>query len=123
MLFKIKLIIDFQLFFLLYYKMIDSVAIVAIITGVSALLVSILTHIKTSSCRNGEIVVRTTESHTPVATTEEHFNYGNMIKSVSRPSSPAIMKPQDLEKPQDKVSDPIPIPKPETPLLLRKNYV
>jgi hypothetical protein len=97
--------------------MIDSVAIVAIITGVSALLVSILTHIKTSSCRNGEIVVRTTESHTPVATTEEHFNYGNMIESVTdRPPSPAILK---VPEP----SEPIPIPKLITPLMLRKNYV
>jgi len=102
--------------------MIDTVAIVAIISAVSALAVSILTHVKYSTCKNGQFEITTTESHTPT-TTEEHFNYGNMIESVSRPSSPAIMKPQDLEKPQDKVSDPIPIPKPETPLLLRKNYV
>jgi hypothetical protein len=94
--------------------MIDSVSIVAIITGCSALIVAFLHSIKTSSCRNGEIVVRTTESHTPVATNEEHFNYGNMIESVTdRPPSHAIMKP----------SEPIPIPKPETPLMLRKNYL
>jgi len=94
--------------------MIDSVAIVAIITGCSALIVAVLHSIKTSSCRNGDIVVRTTESHTPVLKTpEEHFNYGNMIESVSRPPSPAILK----------ASEPIQIPKPETPLLLRKNYL
>ena len=94
--------------------MIDSVAIVAIIAGISALIVAVLTHIKTSSCKNGEIVVRTTESHTPVATNEEHFNYGNMIESVTdRPPSPAIMKP----------SEPIPIPKISTPLLERKHIL
>ena len=96
--------------------MIDSVAIVSIIAGCSALIVAVLHSIKTSSCRNGEIVVRTTESHTPT-TTEEHFNYGNMIESVTdRPPSPAILK---VPEP----SEPIPIPKPETPSTLRKNYL
>ena len=81
--------------------MIDAVAIVSIIAGVSALVVSILTHIKTSSCRNGEIVVRTTESHTPtIQTPEEHFNYGSMVESVSRPPTPNHLK----------ISNPIPIP-------------
>ena len=92
--------------------MIDSVSVVAIIAGCSALIISILNHIKTSSCRNGSFEVRTIESHTPtIQTPEQTFN--NIIECVSRPPSPAIMKP----------SEPIPIPKPETPLLLRKNYL
>jgi len=92
--------------------MIDSVAIVAIITGCSALIVAILTHIKHSTCRNGSFEVTTTESHTPVLKTPEQ-TFNDIIECVSRPPSPAIMKP----------SEPIQIPKPETPLLLRKNYL
>jgi len=94
--------------------MIDSVAIVAIITGCSALLVAVLTHLKHSTCTKQGFEITTTESHTPVATNEEHFNYGNMIESVTdRPPSPAIMKP----------SEPIPIPKISTPLLERKHIL
>lgn len=94
--------------------MIDSVAIVAIIAGCSALIVSLLTHIKTSSCRNGSFEVRTTESHTPT-TKEENFNFGNMIESITdRPPSPAILKVPEQSEPE-----PIPIPKVE----IKKNYL
>jgi hypothetical protein len=97
--------------------MIDSVAIVAIIAGCSALIVAVLTHLKHSTCNKQGFEITTTESHTPVVTTEEHFNYGNMIESITdRPPSPAILK---VPEP----SEPIPIPKAETPLLLRKNYL
>ena len=89
--------------------MIDSVSIVAIIAGCSALIVSVLAHIKRSKCMGLDIT--TTESHTPtIQTPEEHFNYGN------RPPSPATLK---LPEP----SEPIPIPNVVTPLLLRKNYL
>lgn len=82
--------------------MIDAVAIVAIIAGCSALIVAILTHIKHSTCRNGEFEITTTESHTPtIQTPEQTFN--NIIESVSRPPSP-VYKP----------SEPIPIPKSPT---------
>ena len=91
--------------------MIDAVSIVAIIAGCSALIVAILTHIKHSECWGMNIT--TTESHTPVLQTPEQ-TFNDIIESVSRPPSPAIMKPS---------SEPIPIPKPETPLLLRKNYL
>jgi hypothetical protein len=81
--------------------MIDSVAIVAIIAGCSALLVAVLTHLKHSTCTEKGFEITTTESNTPVATTEEHFNYGNMIESITdKPPSP-VHTP----------SEPIPIPK------------
>ena len=102
--------------------MIDSVSIVAIITACSALLVAVLTHLKHSTCNKQGFEITTTESHTPpVNTPVQTFN--DIIVSVSRPPSPAILK-QDLENPARKsaarkVSDPIPIPKVE----IKKNYL
>ena len=91
--------------------MMDAVSIVAIIAGCSALLVAILTHVKTSSCRNGEFFLRTAESHTPTIQTPEG-NFGNMIESVSRPATP-VYKP----------SEPIQIPNVVTPQTIRKYYL
>lgn len=80
----------------------SSLIIIGIISGCSALLVAVLTHIKHSTCRNGEFEITTTESHTPTIQTPE-ANFGNMIESVSRPATP-VYKP----------SEPIPIPKTQT---------
>lgn len=77
----------------------DSVSIIAIIAGCSALLVAILTHIKHSTCRNGTFSITTVESNTPTIQTPEQ-TFHNIIESVSRPPSPVY-----------KTSEPIPIPK------------
>jgi hypothetical protein len=109
--------------------MIDSVSIVAIIAGCSALIVAVLTHIKHSTCKNGSFEITTTESHTPqTKTPEEHFNFGNMIESITqdlenparKDSEKQDLEKQDLENPARKVSDPIPIPKVE---IKKKNYL
>jgi hypothetical protein len=80
----------------------DAIALTALLTAIGSMAVSILTHIKHSKCYG--IDITTTESHTPtIQTQEEHFNYGSMIESVSRPPSPNHLK----------VSNPIPIPIPD----------
>jgi hypothetical protein len=65
----------------------DAVAITALLTALGSLSISILTHIKHSSCKNGSFEITTTESHTPTIQTPE-VNFGSMIESVSRPPSP-----------------------------------
>jgi len=77
----------------------DAIALTALLTAIGSMAVSILTHIKHSKCYG--IDITTTESHTPtIQTPEEHFNYGSMVESVSRPPTPNHLK----------ISNPIPIP-------------
>ena len=99
----------------------DSLSITAIIAAIGALILSILTHIKTSSCYG--LNIRTTESHTPVLThfpelvnneskTEQH------TITESRPPTPNILIQSNRPT---IISASIPIP--TTPLLTRANFL
>jgi len=98
----------------------DSLSITAIIAGVSALILSILTHIKRSSCYG--LNIQTIQSTTP--TTIKSFNeLNNEDKtdetiSQSRPPTPNILIQHNRPT---IISSPIPIP--TTPLLSRANFL
>lgn len=94
----------------------DSLSITAIIAGVSALIVAILTHIKHSKCF-GVFDLTTTQSTTPIlksfpelinneSKTEEH------TITESRPPSPNIL-----------IQPSKPIAIPTTPLLTKANFL
>jgi len=82
--------------------------VIALTVAIGSIAVSIITHIKTSKCRHGEFELRTTESHTPtIQTPEEHFNYGSMVESVSRPPTPNHLKisnPIPIQTPNEKIT-------------------
>lgn len=54
--------------------MIDPITLIAIITGIGGLIVSILTHIKHSSCFGVEIDTRTPQPSTPIPNTPMPIN-------------------------------------------------
>lgn len=94
----------------------DSLSITAIIAGVGALIVSILTHIKHSKCFGVDLT--TTQSTTP--TTIKKFNQLNNESKTeeqhtiteSRPPTPNIL-----------IQPSKPIAIPTTPLLTRANFL
>ena len=79
----------------------ETIVIVAVISSVSALLVSVLTHIKYSSCKQGQFEI-TTKAQTPTRTSFQ----------AERPEISAPIPNYKL------VSEPIPIPKLEKKPLL-----
>jgi hypothetical protein len=80
----------------------ETFLIVSVITSISALVLSVLTHIKTSSCRAGEFTIVTT-STTPLRTSSaEIIPVISNITPVINNIAPVISDPIEIPKLADK---------------------
>lgn len=84
----------------------ETVAIVAIIAGVSGLVVAILTHVKHSKCTKQGFDITTTESHTPTIQPPE-LSFNNIIE---RQHTTTPIQPIENDVFRPITSQPIPIP-------------
>ena len=83
----------------------ETVAVVAIIAGVSGLVVAVLTHVKHSKCTKQGFDITTTESHTPtIQPPEQTFNNIIERQHTNTPTQPIE---NDVFRPI--TSQPIPI--------------
>lgn len=97
----------------------DSLSITAIIAGVGALIVSILTHIKHSKCFCVDLT--TTQSTSPIPTTIKTFNQLNNESKTEEHTITESRPPTPTPIPNILIQQSKPIPIPSTPLL--KNYL